>query len=163
MKRKLSIYKNVSWNQHMRNEVLYGEIPKITTTIVTQRARFSGHCWRSKDELAHQLLLWEQTHGKRARGRPRQKFIDQLLDDMELQKEDLANAMNDREYWKSKVVDVRLRSIRWWWQDLDFKVSGLRFGFRLLLLSYWIRTWKYVDYEFGLWLLNFTGFGLGNT
>ena len=23
--------------------------------------------------------------------------------------------MDDREYWKSKVVDVWLRSIRWWW------------------------------------------------
>ena len=96
----------------MRNEVLYGEIPKITTTIATQRARFCGHCWRSKDELAHQLLLWEPTHGKRDRGIPRRTFIDQLVDDTELQKEDLANAMNDREYWKSKVVDVRLRSIR---------------------------------------------------
>ena len=89
----------------MRNEVICGAIPKITTTIAAQSVRFSEHCWRSKDELAHQLLLWEQTHGKRARGRPRQKFIDQLLDDMELQKEDLANAMNDREYWKSKVAD----------------------------------------------------------
>ena len=89
----------------MRNQVICRAIPKITTTIAAQSVRFSGHCWRSKDELAHQLLLWEQTHGKRARGRPRQKFIDQLRDDMELQKEDLANAMNDREYWKSKVVD----------------------------------------------------------
>ena len=104
----IRVIKNVSWNQHMRNEVLYGEIPKITTTIATQRAKFSGHCWRSKDELAHQLLLWEPTHGKR----PRRTFIDQLVDDTELYKEDLTNAMNDREYWKSKVVDVRLRSIR---------------------------------------------------
>ena len=96
----------------MRNEVLYGESPKITAAITTQRVRFSGHCWQSKDELAHQLLLWEPTDGKRACGRPRQTFIDQLIDDTELQKEDLANAMNDREYWKIKVVDVRLRSNR---------------------------------------------------
>ena len=91
---------------------MVGGIPKITTTIAAQRVRFSGHCWRSKDELAHQLLLWEPTYGKRARGRPRRTFIDQLVDDTELQKEDIANAMNDREYWKSKVVDVRLRSTR---------------------------------------------------
>ena len=85
----------------MRNEVICGAIPKIMTTIAAQSVRFSGHCWRSKDELAHQLLLWEPTHGKR----PRRTFIDQLVDDTELYKEDLANAMNDREYWKSKVVD----------------------------------------------------------
>ena len=89
----------------MRNDVLYGEIPKIKTAIAAQRVRFSRHCWRNKDELAHQLLSWEPTHGKRAYGRPRRTFIDQLVDDTELQK-DLANAMNDREHWKSKVVDV---------------------------------------------------------
>ena len=105
----LRVVKNVSWKQHMRNDVLYGEIPKIKTAIAAQRKRFSRHCWRNKDELAHQLLSWEPTHGKRARGRPRRTFIDQLVDDTELQK-DLTNAMNDREYWKSKVVDVRLRS-----------------------------------------------------
>ena len=106
----LRVVKNVSWKQHMRNDVLHGEIPKITTATAAQRVRFSRHCWRSKDELAHQLLLSEPTHGKRAHGRPRQTSIDQLVDDIELQKEDLASAMNDREYWKSKVVDVRLWS-----------------------------------------------------
>ena len=108
----LRVVKNVSWKQHMRNEVLHGEIPKITTAIAAQRKRLSGHCWQSNDEVVYQLLLWEPTHGKRTCGRPRQTFIDQLVDDSELQKEDLANAMNDREYWKSKVVDIRLRSTR---------------------------------------------------
>ena len=100
------------------NYCMVGKIPKIVTVIAAQRVRFSGHCWRSKNELAHQLLLWEPTHGKRARGRPRRTFTDQLVDDTELQKEDLANAMNDREYWKSKVVDVRLRSTRNWTNDI---------------------------------------------
>ena len=108
----LRVVKNVSWKQHMRNDVLYHEIPKITTTIAAQRVRFSRHCWHSKDELAHQLLLWEPRHGKRAWGTSRRLFIDRLVDASELQKENLANAMNDREYWKSKVVDVRLQSIR---------------------------------------------------
>ena len=75
----LRVVKNVSWKQHMRNEVLYGGIPKITTAIAAQRVRFSGQCWQSKEELAHQLLLWEPTNGKRACWRPRQAFIDQLV------------------------------------------------------------------------------------
>ena len=101
----LRVVKNVSWKQRIRNEVLYGKIPKVTTTIAAQRVTFSRHCWRSKDELAHQLLLWEPTHGKRARGIPRRTFIDQLVDDTELQKKDLANAMNDskREIGKAKL------------------------------------------------------------
>ena len=92
----LKVVKNVSWKQHMKNEVLYGEIPKITTAIAAQRVRFREQCWRSKDELAHQLLLWEPTHGKRTCGRPRRTFIDQLVADTELENEDLANMMNDR-------------------------------------------------------------------
>ena len=80
----LIVVKNVSWKQHMKNEVLYGEIPKITTAIAAQRVRFSGHYWGSKNELSHQLLLWEPTHGKRVCGRPRRTFIDQLVDDTEL-------------------------------------------------------------------------------
>ena len=80
----LRVVKNVSWKQLTRNDMLYGEIPKITTGIATQRLRFSGHCWQSKEELTHQLLLWEPIHGKRARGKPRQTFIDQLVDDTEL-------------------------------------------------------------------------------
>ena len=106
----LRVVENVSWKQHMRNEVLYGEIPKIMTAIATQIVRFRGHCWRRKDELAHQQLLWEPAHGKRACGRPRRTFIDQLVDGTKLLKENLTKAMNDREYWKSKVEDVRLRS-----------------------------------------------------
>ena len=53
----LRVVKNVSWKQHMRNEVFYGKIPKVMTTTAAERVRFSGHCWRSKHELAHQLLL----------------------------------------------------------------------------------------------------------
>ena len=82
----LRVVKNVSWKQHMRNDMLHGEIPKIMTAIAAQRVRFSRHCWRSKDELAHQPLLWEPTHGKRACGRSRRTFTDQLVDDTELQK-----------------------------------------------------------------------------
>lgn len=108
----LRVVKNVSWTQHMTNEVLYGDIPKITTTIATQRVRFCGHCWRSKEELAHQLLLWEPTHGKRSRGRPRRTYVDQLMDDTGLRKEELPKAMEDRDYWKDKVMDIRLRSVR---------------------------------------------------
>ena len=40
----LRVVKNVSWKQHMRNEMLYGGIPKITTAIAAQRVRFSGQC-----------------------------------------------------------------------------------------------------------------------
>ena len=40
--------------------------------------RFAGHCWRSKNELASDLLFWYPNHGKRSRGRLAKTYIDQL-------------------------------------------------------------------------------------
>ena len=47
---------------------------------------------------------------KNTRERPARNFINQLTDDTNLDKEDLEVAMNDRQYWKNKVIEVRLRS-----------------------------------------------------
>ena len=44
-------------------EVLYAELPWVLTTIRV-RLRFSGHCWRSKNEVASDLVLCEPKHGK---------------------------------------------------------------------------------------------------
>ena len=55
-------------------------------------------------------MLWEPRCGKNTRGRPARNLINQLTDDTNLDKEDLETATNDREYWKNKVIEVRLRS-----------------------------------------------------
>ena len=83
-----------------------------TTTYQLQlqhRVSFAGHCFRSK-KVVHKLILWEPKCGKNIRGRPARNFINQLTDDTNLDKEDLETAMSDREYWKNKVIEVRLQS-----------------------------------------------------
>ena len=37
-----------SWRDHIKNEQLYDDIPKISKYIRMQRLRFAGYCWRSK-------------------------------------------------------------------------------------------------------------------
>ena len=37
---------------------LYGHLPPITKTIQVRRTRHAGHCWRSRDELLNDELLW---------------------------------------------------------------------------------------------------------
>ena len=49
---------NVSWSDHVTNEALYGDKPPISETIKERRLRFSGHCWRNKNEVVSQLLFW---------------------------------------------------------------------------------------------------------
>ena len=106
----LRVVKGVTWRQHLTNDQLYGNLEKITDIIKEQRTMFSGHCWRSKEET-HKLLLWEPLNGNRPRGRPLKTYIDQIVEDTSIPKENLATAMEDRNYWKERVNAFRLRSI----------------------------------------------------
>ena len=53
---------NKSWQQHPTRHQLYGHLPPITKTIQVRRTRHAGHCWRSRDELIRDVLLWIPTH-----------------------------------------------------------------------------------------------------
>ena len=94
---------------------LYGHLPPITKTIQVRRTRHAGHCWRSRDELIRDVLLWTPTHGRAKAGRPARTYIQQLCEDTECCPEDLPRAMNDREEWRERVRDIRATSATWWW------------------------------------------------
>ena len=53
--RMLRAILNKSWRQHPTRHQLYGHLPPITKT---RRTRHAGHCWRSRDELISDVLLW---------------------------------------------------------------------------------------------------------
>ena len=93
-------------NESLRQE-LYGHLPPITKTIQVRRARHAGHCWRSKDELISDVLLWTPAYGQAKAGRPARTYIQQLCDDTGCSPEDLPKAMNDREKWRERVRDIR--------------------------------------------------------
>ena len=100
---------------HPRRHQLYGHLPPITKTIQVRRTRHAGHCWRSRDELIRDVLLWTPTHGRAKAGRPARTYIQQLCEDTECCPEDLPEAMNDREEWRERVRDIRATSATWWW------------------------------------------------
>ena len=72
---------NKSWQQHPTRHQLYGHLPPITKTIQVRRTRHAGHCWRSRDELIRDVLLWIPTHGRAKAGRPARTYIQQLCED----------------------------------------------------------------------------------
>ena len=41
---------------------LYGHLPSITKTLQLRRTRHAGHCWRSRDEVRSDVLLWTPTY-----------------------------------------------------------------------------------------------------
>ena len=106
---------NKSWQQHPTRHQLYGHLPPITKTIQVRRTRHAGHCWRSKDELVSDVLLWTPTYGQAKAGWPARTYIQQLCEDTECNLKDLPEAMNDREKWREMVRDIRAGGTTWWW------------------------------------------------
>ena len=104
-----------SWRQHPTRLQLYGHLSPITKTIQVRRTRHAGHCWRSKDELISDVLLWTPTYGCAKVGRPARTYIQQLCEDTGCNPEDLPEAMNDREKWRERVRDIRAGGATWWW------------------------------------------------
>ena len=79
---------NKSWRQHPTRYQLYGHMPPITKTMQARWTRHAGPCWRSKDEIISDVLLWIPVYGQATR-----TYIQQLCE-----------AMNDREKWREKIV-----------------------------------------------------------
>ena len=86
----------------------------------------AGHCWRSRDELTRDVLLWIPTHGRAKARRPAQTYIQQLCEDKGCCPEDLPRAMNDGEEWRERVRDIRASSAIWWswWTRIKWSKPG---------------------------------------
>ena len=121
---------NKSWRQHPTRHQLYGHLPPITKTIQFRRARHAGHCWRSKDELVSDVLLWTPTYGQAKAGRPARTYIQQLCEDTGCNPEDLPEAMNDREKWREMVRDIRADGTTWWWYIYIYIIYIYIYAFR---------------------------------
>ena len=103
------------WEQYWTRHQLYGHLPPIMKTIQVRRTRHAGHCWRSRDELISDVLLWTPTYGRAKAGRPARTCIQQLNKDTGCSPEDQPEAMNEMEKWQERVRDIRTSSTTWWW------------------------------------------------
>ena len=54
-----------------------------------RRTRHAGHCWRSKDELISDVLLWTPAYGQSTAGRTARTYIQHLWEDTRCSHEDL--------------------------------------------------------------------------
>ena len=92
---------NKSWRQHPTKQQVYGHRPPITKTVKIRRSRHAGHCWRSRDKLVSDVLLWTPSHG-----RPARTYIQQLCADMGCNPKDQPEAIDDRKEWWERVRDI---------------------------------------------------------
>ena len=122
--RMLRAILNRSRRQHPTKRQLYDHLPSITKTIQVRRTRRAGHCWRSRDELIRDVLLWTPTYGQAKAGRLARTYIQQLCEDMGCIPEDQPEAMNDGEKWRERIRDIRASGTTWWWWGwLWFRIS----------------------------------------
>ena len=106
---------NKSWRQHPTRHQLFGHLPPITKIIQVRRNRHAGQCWRNKDELISNVLLWIPAYGQTKAGRPPRTYIQQLCEYTGCSPEDLPKAMNDWDKWWERVRDIRASGTTWWW------------------------------------------------
>ncbi len=85
---------NIDWSDHVTNDGLYGELPRLSNKLRSRRLQFAA-----KDEAVSKVILWIPTHGQRARGRPATTYVDLLSTDTGLQTEELATALTERCEW----------------------------------------------------------------
>ena len=101
--------------EHPTKQQLYGNLPPITKTIKIRWTKHVGHCWRSRDNLISDVLLWTPSHGRAKAGRPAQTYIQQFCIDTGCSPEDQPEVMDDREGWQERVRDIRADGVTWWW------------------------------------------------
>ena len=133
LKRMLRAILNKSWRQHPTKEQLFGQLLPVTKAIKIRRTRHAGHCWRSKDELVRDVLLWTSSQGREKAGRPARTYIQQLSADTGCSPEDLPKAMDHWEGWRERVRNILADSAPWWW---CFNENLARmFSFRLVTIT----------------------------
>ena len=66
-----------------------------------------GHCWRSRDELIKDILLWTPAHGRAMAGFPAKTYIQQLRADTGCGPGDLPEATDGKERWWERARDIR--------------------------------------------------------
>ena len=111
--RMLRAILNKSRWRHLTKHQLYGHLPPISKTIKVKRTRHTGHCWRSKNELISDIILWISLLRREKKGRPARICIRQISTDTEYSLEDLPGAMDDRDGWQERVREICVGRATW--------------------------------------------------
>ena len=98
---------NKCWRQHPIKQQLYGQLPPISKTIQIRRTRLTEHCWRSKDELISDVLLWSPSLGQASVGRPARNYLQKLCTNTLCKLENLPVPMDDRDEMRERVKETR--------------------------------------------------------
>ena len=80
---------------------------------LSKSVKQDGHCWKSKDELISNVLLWTPSHGRASIGPP--AYLQQLYVDTGCSQEDLQDVKDNQDNWQKRVRKIHASSTTWWW------------------------------------------------
>ena len=101
----------ISWTAHVTNKTVLKQtcqVRQLLNTIKNRQLQFLGHI--TGQENLEQILIIGRINAKRARGRQRYKYLNQLKTYTKLNTEDLLHSLKDRR----KCKNIRINAAESW-------------------------------------------------
>ena len=99
----------VPWTARRSNQSILKEIgPGISLEgmMLQLKLQYFGHLMRRVDSLEKTLMLGEIGHRRRRRGRPRMRWLDGIMDSMNVSLSELREMVMNREDWRAAIHGV---------------------------------------------------------